>query len=224
MEDIHITMKDGHLHVEGFPEAVKLARVEGEKAHRLKDLALHRGDLSFAKQCLKSINDDAVDHFGQEVFWQSAIVNFAKCFSSGARRPLKHGAVYQSPEALEAWKYFLDLRNKNIAHDVSVFVTVEVGAAINPPDHEHVIAKVICPSMRVSTLNNGLFGNLTLLIDEALAWVDKEQDRLCDAITADLRKESYETLMRRPDVAYTAPEAKDVNRGRRATPTPDVFD
>lgn len=223
MDDIQITMKDGHFHIEGFPDAVKLARVEGEKAHKLKDLALHRNDLAFAKQCLKSINEDATSHLIQEVFWQCAIVNFVKCFSNGARRSLKGGSIYHSPEALEAWQHFLDLRNKHIAHDVNVFATVEVGAAINPPEQERRIAKILCPTLRVSTLDDGAFGNLTLLIDEALDWVNKEQDRLCDAITSDLEKESHETLMNRPNVVYTVPTPKDINRGRRATPKPDVF-
>lgn len=129
MEDIQITTTGGGIHIEGFPDAIKLARVEGEKAYKLKDLALHRLDLHFAAQCLKSINEEAASDFMQDALWRCAIVHYVKCFGEGARKPLKAGAVYKDhpPEALDAQEHFWNLRNKHIAHDVSVFARCKSG-------------------------------------------------------------------------------------------------
>lgn len=201
-------------------------RASKEKAHKLKDLALHRHDLNFAAQCLKSINEEAASDFMQDALWRCAIVHYVKCFGEGARKPLRARAAYKehAPEALDAQEHFWNLRNKHIAHEVSAFSTVQVGAVINPPDRQSRIAKIFCPAFRVDTLEDGAFGNLTLLIEHALEWVNQEQDRLCDPITVDLEKESHHSLMRRPDVVYAAPQSSDIRRGRRSTPTPDTSD
>ncbi|WP_218509949.1 hypothetical protein [Variovorax sp. dw_308] len=217
MENLQIIATDGNLHVEGFPTAVKLAKVGGEKAHKLGDLALHAQDLRFAADCLAVMNDQPSE-FMQDVLWRSAIIHYTKCFSKGVRRALKPDPVYSDnpPEALEAWRWFLDLRNKHIAHDVSAFNLIEVGAVINDPADPHKIAKVACAMFRVVTLDNGAFGNLDLLVRHAREWVDSEQNKLCDAITADLEKESHHSLMLRPNLQYNPPTS--VLQGRPATP------
>jgi len=221
MEHLHITPREGSLHVEGFPTAVKLAKVGGEKAHKLGDLALHAQDLRFAADCLAVVNEQP-SGFMQEVVWRSAIIHYTKCFSSGVRKALKHGAIYadKPSEALEAWAWFLDLRNKHIAHDVSAFSSIEVGAVVNPPGDPHKIAKVACAMFQVVTFDDSAFGNLDLLVRHAREWVDSEQDRLCVEITADLENESYQSLMRRPDLRYKPPA--NVRQGRAATPAKDT--
>jgi hypothetical protein len=221
MESLRISATGDRFHVEGFPNAVKVAKIVGEKAHKLGDLALHALDLRFAADCLAAINEGPTD-FMQDVLWRSAILHYTKCFSSGVRRALKQGPIYKDevPEALEAWKWFLDLRNKHVAHDVSAFNTTEVGAVVNDPTESHKIAKVACAIFRVVTLDNGAFGNLDLLIRRAREWVDLEQDQLCDAITVDLEKENHESLMRRPNLQYNPPAS--ILQGRPGTPATDL--
>lgn len=216
MQTFEISPTETGLHIEGFPDAVKFARVRGEKAHKLSDLCLHAADLRFAQQCLKSINEDAPTSFTQQALWRCAIVHFVKCFGEGVRKHLRPKIVYKDrhEEALKAQEYFFALRNKHIAHDVSVFASVEVGAAINPRDHQHRIAKVLCPTFQVDTLVDENFSNLSLLLEHALEWVNAEQDALCNSITADLEKEGYDALMARPDVVYMPPKTKDLWRGR----------
>jgi hypothetical protein len=41
---------ENELHLDGFPDAIKLIRVDGPKAQLLADLALHRSDLRFAAE------------------------------------------------------------------------------------------------------------------------------------------------------------------------------
>ncbi len=48
MEHFEITKTPEGFHIEGFPNAVKVLRIDGPKAQRLADLALHKADLDFA--------------------------------------------------------------------------------------------------------------------------------------------------------------------------------
>ena len=56
MELFEISKKEPGLHIEGFPEAVKVLRIEGLCAKRLSDLALHKSDLEFSESGLDAIN------------------------------------------------------------------------------------------------------------------------------------------------------------------------
>jgi hypothetical protein len=47
MEQFELSKADGGLQIEGFPDAVKVIRLDGPRAKRLADLALHRADLDF---------------------------------------------------------------------------------------------------------------------------------------------------------------------------------
>ena len=51
--------------MEGFPDAVKALRIDGRKARRLADLALHKADLDFALDALR------YQPFGRRVDWDA---------------------------------------------------------------------------------------------------------------------------------------------------------
>jgi len=87
MEHFEISQQESSLHIEGFPDAVKVIAVEGGRSKRLADLALHKDDLEFADSCLDAINVSPEEPFViREALWRSAIVHFMKCFGdSGAR-------------------------------------------------------------------------------------------------------------------------------------------
>jgi hypothetical protein len=48
MEYFLIKQTENGLHIEGFPDAVKVIRIDGPQSKRLADLALHKADLEFA--------------------------------------------------------------------------------------------------------------------------------------------------------------------------------
>ena len=80
MENLDLSQRDSSLHIEGFPDAVKILDIEGPLAKRLADLALHRSDLEFADGCLDAINLAPEEPYViREALWRSAIVHFMKC-------------------------------------------------------------------------------------------------------------------------------------------------
>jgi hypothetical protein len=87
MEHFELRKSGDSLEVYGLPaDAMKVVEIRGEKAQRLADLALHRADLTFAKECLAAMTEAPDEPAAiKEALWRSAIVHFGKCFGSDAR-------------------------------------------------------------------------------------------------------------------------------------------
>jgi len=217
-----MSRKDNGLHIEGFPGAVKFIKLDIPGARRIADLGLHKADLEFASECLASINDCPSEPSTlRKALWSSAIVHYAKCFGgSKARFQLDFSAVYKGepPEAKLVFDYFKDLRNKHVVHDENSFAQSISGAVLNAQDNPDKIAKIICFSAIAQTLVQGNYSNLKLLVDKALAWVVAEFDRCCERATSELEKLSYEELLAKESVQYTAPSADEVASSRERQP------
>jgi hypothetical protein len=217
MEQFSITKTAGGFHIEGFPNAVKVLRLQGRKSQRLADLALHRADLDFALECLESINHQAEEpYLARQVLWRSAIVHFMKCFGrSESRFSLDAKQVYKEDAgASEPFEFFESLRNKHLVHDENSFAQCLPGAVLNKMDMDHKIAKIVCLSVIGDTLNQDNYNNLHLLAARAREWVVRQFDELCDLLTAELEMKSYDALFALEGITYTSPEAGDVHKSR----------
>lgn len=223
MESIQIKPTDTGLHVEGFPDAVKLIKIAGPKAERAADLTLHKHDLEFAAQCLERLAlTPHEDPLLQEVLWSSAIVHFIKCFAGGGvRSALDASVIYSGNDlALEGYRYFLALRNKHIIHDVNAYADCTPSAVLNPEDAEHKIAKITFLSRHSVTLGQESFTNLTLLIRDAIKAVEQEFDALCDEITRELQEVPHSDLLAQDSVTLTAPKLSELYGARKSGNAP----
>lgn len=219
MERYQVSRNDSGFYVEGFPDAAKLIQLEGPKARRLADLALHRSDLDFARECLTAINGISPDNeIARQALWRSAIVQYAKCFgSSKSRFQLQAAAIYKGdPMGLQIFEYFSHMRDKHVAHDENAYAQCTPGAVINKPDKPHKVEKILCTSMFVQTLDQINFGNLVLLVQKAHAWVVLHFDNLCALLTKELEALPYDALLQRPAVTQRVPTPADVNKARHA--------
>lgn len=200
------------FHVEGFPEAVKVAALTGAKAKRIAHLVLHLGDLSFAEACLGTLATGHVEPT-RSALWNAAVIHYMKCFGrSEARFQLHPGAIYRgNAVALEAFKFFKDMRNKHFVHDENAFSQALPGAIINGPKSSYKIAKIVTFAARADILGQENFTNLRLLIEGAKAWVIREHDNLCHLVTKELEDKSHQELLALPDMAYSKPEIEDAN-------------
>jgi hypothetical protein len=218
MEDLRFSKTDAGFHIEGFPDAVKVIKLRGKPAARLASYSLHSSDLERALSILESINKFAPDQqLVQEALWHQAIVTYIKCFRpSEARYQLSEKKVYkeESPEALEAFRYLLAVRNKNIVHDENSYTQCLPGAVLNNRNQQHKIAKIVCMNFIGLDLGQGNYSNLHLLITKALKWVKAEFDSLCDRLTCELEAEEYENLLEREGITYSKPGADGVYMSR----------
>lgn len=209
---------DSGFHVEGFPDALKLIRIDGPKAQRLGDLALHRADLHFAAECLDGIDlVPAEPHVLRQALWRSAITHYMKCFGdSAARFQLSPERVYKGEQAgLIAFSYFKDLRNKHLVHDENSYAQSLPAAVLNNRDKTHKIEKILCFSAIAETLSPENYSNLNLLIEKASRWVESEFDTLGNVLTEELEKEPYNSLLAREGVSYRVPNTDELGKNRK---------
>lgn len=219
MEHFTISKTEAGLHIEGFPDAVKVVLIDGREAKRLADLSLHKADLEFADACLDAINQAPEEPIiMREALWRSAIVHFLKCFGNGARFQLTPQKLYKGepPEALLVFNYFKGLRNKHLVHDENSYAQSIPGAVLNNGKKEYKIEKIVCFSAIGATLEQRNYGNLKLLIQKARAWVVSEFDALCECLAAKLEEESYEKLLARDALTYRVPTVDDIPHTRKS--------
>ena len=224
MERYPVKFSDAGFHVGGFPDAVKListSDISPRRSRELTDIASCRLDLIFAKACLDFLKSaENPSPVLRDALWRAAIIYYCKCFGhSGPRKPLPYTKILpimpdSEVQPREIHKYFRGLRNKHIAHDENAWLQVLAGAVVAPSGKGYNVEKVTCMIFQGQTLDDGNFGNLYLLIERALAWVESYFDTLCDEIAGELEKLPRETLLNQPDLKYRPPEANEVNSPR----------
>lgn len=216
MEPFGISWREGRLHIEGVPDAIKLVEIRGKKAKRLAHLALHRSDLDFAASCLEAINASDNEVIRASL-WRSAVIFYIKCFVGGSQRSQIHASeIYKGDKSgQEIFQQFKHLRDKHFIHDENAFSQVTPSAAINSGSKLYKIEKIITLAHHVGTLDQANYNNLILLVKKALEWVISNFELLCNSITLDLEAESYEKLIGLPQVVYTVPQLDDIGKKRQ---------
>ena len=211
------TPVDTGIRLEGLPiDTVKVVEESGKKARRLADLFLHRHDLSYARDCLKIINE-APHRLMQEALWTTALVSWAKCFGkSGARGQLDARRLYANhgTEAMKAFGFFKSLRNKHVVHDENTFMQCVPGLAINDGTKSYKVEKVIVLMSVQKVLDDETYGSLLKLIEVALEWIHAEFDALSQNISTESEKLSYPELAQRRDSRMRFVDRDQVDRRR----------
>lgn len=136
------------------PKELPIAKANSSEAQNLADLAAIIQDFRTIMQTcsrLKNILDEnSKDHILIESLWVSALIKYARCFATGKRFGLSKD-IYQNlqGEPLKAHQFYIDLRNKHIAHSVNPFEQMEVGFILSSVNEsEKKIVGVLTFSMR----------------------------------------------------------------------------
>jgi hypothetical protein len=220
MEHLEISLRESGMHIEGFPDAEKVIRIEGPRAKRLSDLALHKADLDFAENCLDAISLAAEEpHVIREALWRSSIVHFLKCFGNAeARFQLSAVRILKGEpsEAMMAFNYFKGLRNKHLVHDENSYAQSIPGAILNKGNKSYKIEKIVCFAAIAGTLAQENYNNLKLLIQKSRSSVIAEFDQLCETLTKDLEKEPYDKLCAKESLTYRKPTIDELHKNRNA--------
>ena len=221
MEYFSITKTDAGLHIEGFPDAVKVIRVDEPQSKRLADLSLHETDLAFAAECLEMINQVPDERqVLRQMLWRAAIFHYIKCFGKNrSRSSLSAEEIYKEDAGgLSTFNYFRTLRNKHVAHDDNPYSQSLPGAILNRHDKSYKIEKVVCLSVTADTLNQSSYSNLNLLIETTKAWVASEFETLCQAVMDELETKPYDELYGREAITYRKPTVFEMKKNRGGSP------
>lgn len=207
------------IELNGIPNAVRLVSVGGAKAKMLADLVLHQSDLVRANQYLEDINvllDGPAT--AREGLYVAALTLCFKCFGrSDARADYKLDAAVilaGEPNGMTVYNELRYERNKHVVHDENSALQGYVGAAINDGTHPYKVEKVVTLAVGVELLQVRSWQNLKHLISSSLIFVDREVDRLCHEITAELEAKSHAELMSLPPMVLKPALSADVGKLR----------
>lgn len=169
MQFLKVSKIKKEFRIEGFPEGVKVIKLDGPIAKRLSELTLHKRDLYFADECLNLIKANNTQKLINEALWRSAIIFYIKCFGNNASRSqLSEKSIYKNdPKAIKVFNYFKNLRNKYIIHDENSYSQSIPGAILNKGDKSYKIEKIICFSVLIETLNRKEVRKLHLLLKKS---------------------------------------------------------
>jgi len=131
-----------------------IAKVDFDEAKRLADLGAIVQDLGSTMKicsCLKKmLKEKSQDILLIESLWTTALIKYARCFKSGKRFGLDE-SIFDGlkGEPRKVHKFYLDMRDKHIAHSVNPFEQMQVGLVLSPEDSsEKKIVGVVTLSMR----------------------------------------------------------------------------
>lgn len=219
MESLKTSKPKQGFHIEGFPDALKVITLNSKLSEQISSYALHKYDLNICLELLININQVDSNHAQlREALYHFAIVTFAKCFrQSKSRIQLNEKTVYKAEpkEALEAFGYFLDLRNKHIVHDENSLSQCIPGAVLNKRESDQKIAKVVCFNAVGLTLSQENYSNLHMLVSKASEWVESKFDEICMQITNDLEQVDYDDLFKMEEMTYSKPDVSEIGKPRK---------
>lgn len=184
-------------------------------------------DLRFVQACcgrLLSIlaqAEDERDVVLLKALWSSAMVAYARCFSSGKRFGLSKSDVESLPlegEVTEFHTWLIDMRNKHVAHSVNPFEIVKVGAVLSPPDRpQRQVEGVAALSMNYILPDEAGVRQLGSLA-VALTNQTREKARIQESkVLADARKLNIDELCALQSLRTYAPPPDAAARPRSKT-------
>jgi hypothetical protein len=131
-----------------------LAKAESSEAKKLADLAAivqdFRAIMQACSRLKKLMEENSQDYLLIESLWVSALIKYARCFATGKRFGLSKD-IFKNLQGkpLKVHKFYIDLRNKHIAHSVNPYEQMEVGFILSPPsEKEKKIEGVATLAMR----------------------------------------------------------------------------
>ena len=218
LEHFDVTHSNNEFHIEGIPDGDKVIAINDPLARRLADLILHRHDLEFALESLKSVNlVDKSNFIVQESLWRSSIIHLMKCFGDGERFSLSAEKILKTEPSVakEVFDYFKAIRNKHLVHDENSYAQSLPFAVLNNGKKIYKVEKIVCMGAWVRTLEQANYSNLNMLLSKILSWVISEFDTLAEKITSDLEAKSFEELSSMMPAKFEKPKIEEITLKRK---------
>jgi hypothetical protein len=217
-EPLGISRRGGRLHIEGYPDAVALKRIDDPIARQLQATVLHCSDLRFCNEALAALSaiDRKSHSLTAEALWVAAIARYFKCFGGNkSRAQLSAKKVLKGEDGAEdVFVYCQHLRDKHFIHDENAYSQSFTAVALNPQDAPFKVADVISMVATASTLDEQHIESFARLARFTLSWVERKRDELHSLLGAQYERESYEALLNLTDVEYQVPTSDKVSVAR----------
>jgi hypothetical protein len=202
------------LHIDNYPDAVGLKRIDDPISRQLQAMTLHHDDLGRCCDALDALW--SLDRTAQPIFadalWVSALARYFKCFGvSQARAQLSAVKVLKGQAgAMAVFKYFQSLRDKHVIHDENPYSQAFTAVALNGPTAEAKVADVVSLAINSVTADESHIKSFSNLARFTFEWVSKKHEELHNVLGAKYEQVDYATLLALPDVVFQAPTVSQV--------------
>jgi hypothetical protein len=154
---------------ENNPEQMPMSELRTAEAEHLGDLSLIvldlRSTIDICRRLMEELQKEVQDAVLIEALWTSALVKYARCFASGKRFGLDEKIFeHFDGDPIGTHRYFIDMRNKHVAHSVNPFEEVRVGVVLSAPSAQTLTVQGIAVLSRklISTDVDGVRNLITL--------------------------------------------------------------
>lgn len=130
-----------------------IAEVDYSEAQEFADLTSILQDLNACiKTCqrlIRIIDQPEPDPILEESLWTASLIRYARCFATGKRFGLSEEFLANlNGDPIGAHRYYINMRNKNIAHSVNPFEQVKIGLLLSDPQIEKKVIGIVNLSQR----------------------------------------------------------------------------
>jgi len=144
----------------------------------------------------------------QQSLWVSALIYYARCFSGGVRTSLDSKVLYDglSGDPMGVHEYYINLRNKQVAHSVNAFEKTKVGLIIPNENDTKPVKGLVYLSMRHVFSDKADCKQFQMLAQEALKYTNQQIKKLEKKIIEDVNMNcSVENLRKMKKLKHVAP-------------------
>ena len=185
--------------------------IEGPDAQALADVAGELMDIVFAHRAVRELLGSwppgapyGPDTTEARALWVAAVVSYARCFKGGIRTCGAAGSLVsllrQSDQA--SHEYFLNLRDKHVAHSVSAFEQAKVGVGLGPAPDFEVIR--VAPFESLTILPNRETGEqFERLVQDMQLLLVGRLDELGAVVLKDVQAMTTDNRARLPELTIT---------------------
>jgi hypothetical protein len=144
------------------PNSLLIAEVDYSEAKEFADIASIVQDLNLCmKMCerlIESLDSGREDPVLQASLWTSAIIGYARCFATGKRFGISDKYLSRlNGDPVGAHKFFMNMRDKHIAHSVNPFEQTKIGLVLSDPEMGKKVIGIVNISQRhITATKNGV--------------------------------------------------------------------
>ena len=221
IEPIGISIREGKLHVEGYPTAKRVCKIPKPLAESLAALRLHEADLNDCHNRMQQLGglgkpneNESFDQFKlREAIFIAILVKFYSCFTSAKsyRFPLSENTIYKkTPHALENFTFVKNLRNKHVVHDENNCNSSTTCAVF---DENNLLIDIVSINARYYP-GFDFYQNLFELIEDARKYVSDQIIQALSRLFDEVKAVSADECSQWPDLQLSFPTPTDLAKSR----------
>ena len=212
-----ISIKDGHLHIDGYPNANRVVRLASPSAKRLASLRLHQSTLRYCEDAMQElVRMSPISQVAASAMITGVAARYFSCFGKNNSKsvyPLEASQVFKGKqEAKECYLYWRSIRNKHLVHNESEMTSLYSGLVLGS---QHEIQDVISLHVRAMIETDKEHCQLLFnLIDHTRKHVDSEIEKVLQRVFSEAHAMTPEERAALTPIQYKLPDTGAVEKTR----------